>query len=52
MVLGQDPGAGEELRRGAKVALTVSRGPAPVDVPSLSGLTDKEAKSALEQGRA
>lgn len=49
LVLKQDPGSGEKLRRGTKVALVVSRGPAPVDVPSVAGLTPKAADAALEK---
>ncbi len=47
-VLTQDPVAGEELRRGAKIALTISRGPAPVDVPEVLGKTPKEAEAILK----
>jgi serine/threonine-protein kinase len=49
VVLKQDPDSGEKLRRGTKVALVVSRGPAPVDVPSLAGMTPKAADAALEK---
>ena len=49
VVLKQDPASGQKLRRGAKVALVVSRGPAPVDVPSLAGLTPKAADAVLEK---
>lgn len=49
VVLKQDPDSGEKLRRGTKVALVVSRGPAPVDVPSLAGMTPKAADATLEK---
>lgn len=49
VVLGHDPEPGKKLRRGSKIALTVSRGPAPVDVPSLAGLDAKQADAALKQ---
>ena len=49
VVLGHDPEAAEKLRRGTKVGLTVSRGPAPVDVPVLAGMSPKQADSELKQ---
>jgi beta-lactam-binding protein with PASTA domain/serine/threonine protein kinase len=49
VVLGHDPETGEKLRRGTKVALVVSRGPAPVDVPSIAGMTPTQADAELEQ---
>ncbi|RAX50924.1 serine/threonine protein kinase [Arthrobacter sp. AQ5-05] len=49
VVLKQDPASGEKLRRGSKVALVVSRGPAPVDVPTLAGMTPKAADAVLEK---
>jgi beta-lactam-binding protein with PASTA domain/serine/threonine protein kinase len=49
VVLGHDPETGEKLRRGTKVGLTVSRGPAPVDVPVLAGMSPKQADSDLKR---
>ncbi|WP_411731715.1 protein kinase domain-containing protein [Paeniglutamicibacter sp.] len=49
VVLGHDPETGKKLRRGSKIALVISLGPAPVDVPSLVGLTPKQAEDDLKQ---
>ncbi|MFL4475760.1 PASTA domain-containing protein [Paeniglutamicibacter sp. MACA_103] len=49
VVLGHDPEPGKKLRRGSKIALVISRGPAPVDVPSLAGMTPKQADDELKQ---
>jgi beta-lactam-binding protein with PASTA domain len=46
---GQAPGAGRDLRRGESVAVTVSRGPQPVKVPSLKGLTRYRAHQLLAE---
>ncbi|WP_422391694.1 protein kinase domain-containing protein [Arthrobacter sp. N1] len=48
-VLRQTPDAGAERRRNSTVDLVVSRGPAPVAVPEVTGLTAAEASAALEQ---
>jgi beta-lactam-binding protein with PASTA domain len=47
-VLRQSPGAGNKLREGATVALHVSSGPAPVDVPDVVGLDEESARLELE----
>jgi beta-lactam-binding protein with PASTA domain len=47
-VLKQSPGAGNELREGATVALRVSSGPASVDVPDVVGLDEESARLELE----
>ena len=47
-MLRQSPGAGHELREGATVALHVSSGPAPVDVPDVVGLDEESARLELE----
>ncbi|EMQ98132.1 Stk1 family PASTA domain-containing Ser/Thr kinase [Paeniglutamicibacter gangotriensis] len=49
VVLSQDPGSGEKLRRGSKVSLVVSLGPAPVEVPSLAAMSAKQADAALKK---
>ncbi|CAN5255651.1 N/A [soil metagenome] len=49
-VIGFDPPAGTELRRGDPVTVVVSRGPAPVDVPEVVGMTAEDATAALEGG--
>jgi eukaryotic-like serine/threonine-protein kinase len=48
LVLGQDPAPGETLRRGDTVAVVVSRGPEPVEVPNVRGLRAGEAVAELE----
>ena len=47
-VKSQEPAAGTETNVGAKVALTVSKGPQTGQVPNVVGLPEAEAKSALE----
>ncbi|WP_413250669.1 Stk1 family PASTA domain-containing Ser/Thr kinase [Sinomonas flava] len=46
-VTAQDPGPGTPLRRGAAVALTVSKGPQPIPVPQVVGKSQSEALAAL-----
>lgn len=48
-VIRQDPVAGAEATAGDTVLLVVSLGPAPVTVPELSGMTEAEARQALEE---
>jgi serine/threonine-protein kinase len=48
-VLAIEPGVGEQVRPGDQVTVTVSLGRAPIDVPSLNGLTEQEARNQLEQ---
>jgi len=50
-LLRTDPPAGTQLRRGAMVRLVVSRGPAPVPVPDLTGMTQDRAVAALAAAR-
>lgn len=47
-IIAQVPAADAELRRGTPVDLTVSKGPAPVEVPSVVGKTEDDAVEALE----
>ncbi|MGM7667541.1 protein kinase domain-containing protein [Microbacterium sp. A93] len=47
-VLSQSPAAGETLRRHHPVAVVVSDGPAPVEVPKVTGMTLDEATAELE----
>ncbi|WP_318241886.1 Stk1 family PASTA domain-containing Ser/Thr kinase [Arthrobacter pullicola] len=47
-VIAQLPAADAELRRGTPVDLTVSKGPAPVQVPSVVGQAEDEAVKSLE----
>ncbi|BBE22446.1 hypothetical protein MN0502_13290 [Arthrobacter sp. MN05-02] len=49
LVLRQRPEEGAERRRNAPVDLVVSLGPAPIAVPDVTGLTEQEAITALEQ---
>ncbi len=46
-VIAQDPGAGTELEVGDEVTLTVSDGPGLASVPTVDGLTRKEARERL-----
>lgn len=48
VVLAQDPAAGTAARHGTPVALTVSKGPEPIAVPSVVGLDEDEAVEAIE----
>ncbi|WP_323961459.1 Stk1 family PASTA domain-containing Ser/Thr kinase [Arthrobacter sp. JZ12] len=47
-VIGSTPAGGEQVAAGTPVALVVSQGPEPIDVPSLVGLTEAEAVAAVE----
>ena len=47
-VLEQDPIAGTEVDEGSTVTLTVSSGPAIVPVPDVSGLTQRQATTTLQ----
>lgn len=48
-VIEQSPRAGAEVRKGTRVRLTVSAGPATVEVPDVSGLDEAAARSELER---
>ncbi len=50
-VLGQDPTDGEERRVGDRVAVALSLGPRPVEMPEVTGLPVDEAAEALEGER-
>ncbi|MCD7887499.1 MAG: PASTA domain-containing protein [Clostridiales bacterium] len=47
-VIKQSPEAGEQVRKGDTVTITVSKGPEQVEVPNVTGMTVNEAKAALE----
>jgi serine/threonine-protein kinase len=47
-VIRQDPEAGVEVQSGDTILLVVSLGPEPVAVPDLSGMTENQARSALD----
>ena len=47
-VLRTDPGAGKEVAFGSTVKVYVSKGPKTVAVPNLGGMTEDEAKAAIE----
>jgi len=47
-VLGQEPGAAEELLPGAVVRVVVSEGPEPIELPNVRGQRVGEAVEALE----
>ncbi len=46
-VISQNPAAGAGVAPGSAVALVVSKGPQPVTVPDLSGMTREDAEAAL-----
>lgn len=47
MVKGTDPAPGSQVKRATAVTLVISRGPAPVDVPDVTGLSREEATAEL-----
>jgi beta-lactam-binding protein with PASTA domain/tRNA A-37 threonylcarbamoyl transferase component Bud32 len=47
VVVSVDPTGGQRVHNGDTVTLTVSKGPQPVDVPTLTGRTSADAESAL-----
>jgi serine/threonine-protein kinase len=47
-VVGQEPSAGAEVRKGATVTLRVSTGPALIAVPDVTGLDEQSARQKLE----
>jgi len=51
VVLAGDPAAGQEVRRGSTVTLTVSRGPERYGVPRLVGRTQAEAEQRVTDAR-
>ena len=48
-VISQSPRAGADVRKGSRVLLTVSTGPATVEVPDVTGLDEAAARSELER---
>jgi len=48
LVISQDPPAGDRVEEGTEVTLVVSRGPPPEAVPNVVGMTEDEAREALE----
>ncbi len=48
-VVGTDPPAGQTVHQGDAVTVTVSKGPAPVEVPKVAGSKRDEAIARLEQ---
>jgi beta-lactam-binding protein with PASTA domain/predicted Ser/Thr protein kinase len=47
-VIEQDPQPGDRVDRGSEVNLLVSKGPRPVAVPDVIGMTEDEARQAIE----
>ena len=47
-VIRTDPSAGAEALSGDTILIVVSLGPAPVTVPDLKGMTEAQARSAVE----
>jgi beta-lactam-binding protein with PASTA domain len=50
-VVSADPAAGQRVHNGDPVTLTVSKGPQPVEVPTLSGQTKADAQATLRNLR-
>jgi eukaryotic-like serine/threonine-protein kinase len=48
-VVDQDPGAGEDVVEGTDVVLDVSKGAKQVEVPSVVGMTEADARTTLQQ---
>jgi serine/threonine-protein kinase len=48
IVIRTEPAAGEDALVGDTVLVVVSDGPAPVEVPSVTGMTENQARNALE----
>lgn len=46
-VVGTDPAAGEQVKRGATVKILVSKGPAPVDIPKILGADIEKVTTEL-----
>jgi len=47
-VIRQDPGPSQRFQEGSTVTIVVSKGPAPVKVPDVTGQTTAEARGTLE----
>lgn len=47
LVIRSEPVAGTEIQSGETVKLIVSRGPQPVEIPNLLGLTESQARAVL-----
>ena len=45
----QDPIAGETVEEGSTIVLTVSSGPAIVEVPNVAGLSERQARDRLDE---
>lgn len=43
------PSPGKQVSTGSTISVSLSRGPAPVSIPSVAGLSSDEARDALEQ---
>lgn len=46
-VVGTNPAAGKQVKRGAAITILVSKGPSPVEIPKLLGTDIQEATTAL-----
>jgi serine/threonine-protein kinase len=47
VVMAQDPAPGTPLKHGSTVSLTVSKGPQPIPIPQVVGMTQADAVAAL-----
>lgn len=50
-VVSVEPAAGQRVRNGDTVTLTISKGPAPVDVPNVKGMSRADAEATLRRAR-
>jgi serine/threonine-protein kinase len=50
-VVSIEPAAGQRVHNGDTVTLTVSKGPAPVDVPDVKGMARADAEATLRKAR-
>ena len=48
LIISQSPSAGTKVKAGRNVTVIVSLGPSLIEVPDLSGMTEREAKVTLE----
>jgi len=49
-IISQFPDPGEMVKKGRKIALTVSRGPEAAKIPQVRGMTERQARQELRKG--
>jgi len=52
LIVSTDPGDGRRVPKGSTVTLNVSQGPAPIVLPTLAGLSEDAAASAIAEAKA